>query len=197
MITFDNFYSFDSKTRKEYINDVDVLKNMVKQNVSEHRYNHSIGVADICKKLAIIHRVNPDKAYIAGLLHDCCKFPDSDSSGVLEEYLKYYEPEKLNGIYGAYHSWVAKYYLKEKLNFHDSDILNAIYNHTICQSRDKLSLILYIADKREPGRNINDNILEIAKKDLYKAYDLLISDVKKYLEGNNERFVGSSVQSNG
>lgn len=192
-ITFDNFYKLDSKTRKKYINDIEVLKSMIKKNVSDHRYLHSLSVADTCKSLAISNNVDPNKAYLAGLLHDCCKFPDSEQSGILEQYLKYYDPDKLNGIYGAYHSWVGKYYLKEKLNFHDKDILNAIYNHTICQSKDKLSVILYIADKREPLRQINDNILEIAHKDLMKAYDLLKWDVKKYLEENNERFIESDI----
>ena len=192
-ITFDNFYSFDSKTRKKYINDLDILKNMIKQNVSEHRYLHSLSVADTCKSLAIKHKVNPDKAYLAGLLHDCCKFPDSDKSGVLEEYLKYYDPNKLNGVYGAYHSWVGKYYLKEKLNFHDKEILNAIYNHTIIDSRDKLSLILYLADKREPSRMINDNILKIAETDLMGAYNQLVEDVEKYVKEHDGEFIRYSV----
>lgn len=196
-VTFDNFYSFDSKTRKKLVNDYEAIKKMVKANVSEHRYLHSLSVADTCRELALLHGVNPEKAYMAGLLHDCCKFPDSDSTGILEEYLKYYDPDKLEGkysqAYGVYHSWVAKYYLKEKLNFHDSDILNAIYNHTICESNDKLSIILYIADKREPLRNINDDILDIAKIDLKKAYNKLTWDVKRYIEENNERFIGNSV----
>ena len=192
MITFDNFYALDSKTRKAYVNDIEVLKQMVKQNVSEHRFEHSLSVADTCKSLALKHRVDPNKAYIAGLLHDCCKF-SNDKNFILEEYLKYYDPEKLNGAVGIYHSWVAKYYLKEKLNFHDSDILNAIYNHTICNSRDKLSLILFIADKREPLRNIDDNILDIAYDNLYMAYDLLLEDIKKYLKENNEQFITSGI----
>lgn len=192
-ITFDNFYSFDSKTRKKYINDIEVLKQMVKNNVNEHRYIHSLNVAEVCEDLARKHKVDPRKAYIAGLLHDCCKFPDSDTSGVLEEYLKYYDPEKLNGIYPAYHSWVAKYYLKEKLNFHDKEILNAIYNHTIIDSRDKLSLILYLADKREPSRMINDNILKIAETDLMGAYNQLVEDVEKYVKEHDGEFIRYSV----
>lgn len=192
-VTFDNFYSFDSKTRKKYVNDIEVLKQMIKVNVSEHRYLHSLSVADTCKSLALKNKVNPDKAYLAGLLHDCCKFKDEQGIKELEEYLKYYDPEKLNGVTGVYHSWVAKYYLKDKLNFHDKDILNAIYNHTICNSNDKLSIILYIADKREPLRNINDGILELAHADLMKAYRILKYDVKKYLEDNNEQFIESSL----
>lgn len=185
-ITFDNFYSLDSKTRRKYINDPEVLKLMVKVNVSEHRFNHSLSVAETCKALALKHNVDPNKAYIAGLLHDCCKF-SQDKYYILEEYLKYYDPDKLNSPIGIYHSWVAKYYLKEKLNFHDSDILNAIYNHTICNSNDKLSMILYIADKREPNRNINDEILDIAYYDLKKAKKLLEINVKEYIDGKNEQ----------
>ena len=192
-ITFDNFYSLDSKTRKEYINNPEVLKQLVKNNVSDHRYLHCLSVAEVCKKLAIKHSVNPNKAYVAGLLHDCCKFPDEETSNIQEEYLKYYDPEKLNGMKKIYHSWVAKYYLKEKLNFHDKDILNAIYNHTVCNSKDKLSIILYIADKREPLRNIDDNILDIAEKDLYRAYDLLKEDVKAYIEEHDGKFVETGL----
>ena len=191
-LTFDNFYSLDSKTRKAYINDPNVLKELVKQNVSEHRYLHSLSVADVCRSLAYHHNVDPDEAYMAGLLHDCCKFKP-EKEYILEEYLKYYDPEKLNGMTSIYHSWVAKYYLKEKLNFHNSRILNAIYNHTICNSRDKLSIILYIADKREPLRNIDDGILALAHKDLYGAYFKLKEDVKKYIEEHDERFVENSI----
>lgn len=192
-ITFDNFYSFDSKTRKKFINDPEILKLLIKNNISEHRYNHSLSVAEVCYKLALKHNVDPNKAYTAGILHDCCKFNSNDAIKIQESYLKYYDPSKLNGVTSIYHSWVAKYYLKEKLNFHDSDILNAIYNHTICNSRDKLSLILFIADKREPLRNIDDNILDIAYDDLYLAYDLLLEDIKRYLKENNEQFIASGV----
>ena len=192
-VTFDNFMDLDSKDRKRILNDPELLKQLVRKNVTPHRYEHSLSVAEVCKKLAEKHNVDVNKAYMAGLLHDVCKFPDSDSSGVLEEYLRFYDPDKLNGVYGVYHAWVAKYYLREKCNFHDSDILNAIYNHTICRSRDKLSLILYIADKREPLRKIDDDILKIAYVDLYKAFEKLESDVKKYIEGKNEKFVGNSL----
>ena len=61
-------------------------------------------------------------------------------------------------------------------------------------SHDKLSIILYIADKREPLRGIDDEIAEIAKKDLMKAYELLDHDVERYLkEVKNERFIKNSL----
>lgn len=191
MITFDNFMDLDSKTRKKMINDPEKLKEMIRQNLSVHRYEHSLSVADTAMMLAGYHHVDKYKAYIAGLLHDCTKNFDEEFH---DSYLRYYDPAKLNMPEGVKHSFSAKYYLKEKLNYHDRDILNAIYNHTVCESKDKLSLILYIADKREPSRNIEDEILDIAKKDLYEAYDRLRKDVERYIqEEKHERFIENSL----
>ncbi|MBR4421667.1 MAG: hypothetical protein IKS69_03945, partial [Erysipelotrichaceae bacterium] len=92
------------------------------------------------------------------------------------------------------HSLTARYYVREKLNYHDNDLLNAMYNHTLCSSRSKLALIIFIADKREPQRGIDDDILETARKDLYKAYDMLQEDIRRYIEKEkNERFVENSL----
>lgn len=193
-ITFDNFMKLDHKLRKKILNDPELLKPLIAKNMKSSRFKHSLSVASLCKKLAKLHKVDEKKAYMAGLLHDVCKFPDHSYDAVLEDYLRHYDPDKLNGSLGVYHSWVGKYYLKEKCNFHDKDILNAIYNHTICNSRDKLSLILYIADKREPLRKIDDGIVEIAEKDLYKAYEMLEKDVERYIkEVKNERFIENSI----
>ena len=192
-ITFDNYLDLDKKDQEEILNNPDLLKELVKKNISEHRYLHSLSVANLCKELASYHNVDENKAYLAGLLHDCCKFYGDDANKRLEEYLKKYEPEKLNGIVGAYHSWVAYYYLKEKMNFKDEEILNAIYNHTILNSNDDLILILYIADKREPLRGINDNVVDIAKKDLMKAYEILKKDVEDYIKSKNERFINNGL----
>lgn len=190
-IRFENFMSLDSKDRKLIINDFNLLKELVKKNLKESRYNHSLSVANLCVKLAKIHSVDTNKAYIAGLLHDCTK---SFAEEFHDNYLKYYDPDKLDMPSGIKHSYSAKYYLKEMLNYHDKDVLNAIYNHTICNSRDKLSIILYIADKREPLRNINDDILDIAYKDLYQAFTKLRWDVERYiLEEKNERFIENSL----
>ena len=64
-----------------------------------------------------------------------------------------------------------------------------LYPGTKLEVRSTLGSALYIADKREPLRNIDDGILELAYSDLMKAYRVLKWDVKKYLEENNERFV--------
>ncbi len=190
-VTFDSFMSLPHKARKKILNDPELLKALVKKNLKESRYLHSLSVASMARELARYHHVDERKAYIAGLLHDCTKYLSNEEH---DSYLIYYDPEKTAYPESAKHSYSAKFYLKEKLNFHDKDILNAIYNHTICRSRDRLSVILYIADKREPLRGIDDGIGELAKKDLFGAYAKLSWDVEKYLkEVKNERFIENSL----
>ena len=172
----DDFYKLTSKQRKYILNDFEVLEDLVKTNLSEYRYIHTLGVAKLARELATYHNVDPNKAYMAGLFHD-----------QQDEYLRYYDPDKLNYPEKVKHSFTCKYYLREKFHLHDGDVLNAIYNHTICNSNDKLSLILYVADKREENRHINDEVVEIAKYDLKKAIRTL---KEKWEEAKNNGIKG-------
>ena len=186
-LTFKDYKQL-SNTDKEYVmSNINCLKAMLKNNgLSNDRYLHSLSVAKVCKNLAKAHNYDENKAYLAGLLHDACKTKNIELSRSL---LIKYEPDKLNYSEKVYHSWACKYFLIEMLDFADFDVLNAIYNHTILTSKDTLSLILYIADKREPLRGIKDDILKVAKKDLNLAYETLETDVQKYLKSKNERFI--------
>ena len=53
---------------------VEEFKNILSLKLSKKRYTHSLNVADECRKLAEHYGYfDPDKAYLAGLLHDVCK----------------------------------------------------------------------------------------------------------------------------
>ena len=52
LVTFNNFMSLPSKTRKDIINNPELLKELVKSNINERRYKHSLSVADTCVLLA-------------------------------------------------------------------------------------------------------------------------------------------------
>ena len=51
----------------------DELMMWLKEHLSEKRYTHSIGTAECAQDLAKRFCLNPEKAYMAGLLHDCAK----------------------------------------------------------------------------------------------------------------------------
>ena len=49
------------------------IKTDLKNNLSEYSYEHCIMVANEAKKLAIHYNVDPEKAYLAVLVHDIAK----------------------------------------------------------------------------------------------------------------------------
>ena len=50
---------------------IDNYKNKLKSTLSEKRYKHSLGVCDEAVKLAEKYGADTEKAYTAGILHDC------------------------------------------------------------------------------------------------------------------------------
>ena len=54
------------------IND-DEIKKSLKENLNEERYLHSLGTAECAVELADKFGLDKEKAYTAGLLHDCAK----------------------------------------------------------------------------------------------------------------------------
>ena len=49
------------------------IKNWLKEHLNNERYIHSLGCADSAKKLAKMYNLDEEKAYLAGLVHDCAK----------------------------------------------------------------------------------------------------------------------------
>lgn len=74
------------------------LLEWLKKNLNEERYEHSLGTADCAKDLAQKYNLNSEKAYIAGLLHDCAKcFSTEKLLSIIEDYhLDVEDIEKMN-----------------------------------------------------------------------------------------------------
>ena len=143
----------------------------LKDNLTEYRYKHTLGVAETAKSLAENYGANPDKAYLAGLLHDCAKELS------LEQMLKLAEKHNveiddlaksstalLHGICGAY--------LARDLYNIDDEIFDAIRFHTTGKAdMSLLEKIIYIADYIEPNRNFDGvkEVRELAFSDIDEA----------------------------
>ena len=59
--------------------EISEAKKLVKEKLPEKRYNHSLRVAETAVKLAEIYDGDKDKAELAGVLHDYCKYDDLSS----------------------------------------------------------------------------------------------------------------------
>ena len=55
---------------------IENAKELVKEKLPEKRYKHSLRVAETAVKLAEIYDGDKDKAELAGVLHDYCKYDD-------------------------------------------------------------------------------------------------------------------------
>lgn len=172
----DNFYLFIDK--KTLLADRQIMEELVGKKLSPKRFRHSISVANLAQSLARQYHYPEAKAYLAGLLHDVVK---EENQAYLDDYLRYYDYSKLCEALPIKHSFCAKYYLKEHLNLYDDAILNAIYHHTDGKSNALLAKIIYIADKREPLRKIDDNILPMAYTNIHKAFRELKLRVSEYI----------------
>lgn len=123
----------------------------LKNNLNEKRYIHTLGTADCAKELAKQFKLNQDKAYLAGLLHDCAKcFPNEKLLDIIHKHLDVEECEMLN--YKTLHAPVSAYIAETEFKITDKEILSAIRWHTLGKlDMTNFEKIVFIADKIEPN----------------------------------------------
>ena len=130
----------------------DYIKKWLKKNLSEERYIHSLSVADTAKKLAQYYDLDADRAYLAGLVHDCAKNMDNNKLlDLIENEIKTgFHPCELKNP-KVYHSIAAPYVAKKEFEINDNEILNAIRRHTLgAIDMTLFDKIIFLADKIEP-----------------------------------------------
>ena len=115
------------------------------------RLNHILGVAKLAKELALKFNLDSEKAYIAGLLHEYCKY--ESISEMIEIINDDVITEKFKNAPQIYHAYASSVMAKEKFKINDEEILNAIKFHVY--GRVNMTLfekILVIADFAEDSR---------------------------------------------
>lgn len=146
---------------------IEYINNWLMKNLSPERYEHSLGTADCAKMLAKKFGQDEDKAYFAGLIHDCAKcLPKEEMSEILKT-IPLEDGELENPK--THHAPVGAYVAKKQFGVSDADVLSAIRWHTIGkQNMSLFEKIIFLADKietrtrpieyREPiTKALNDN----------------------------------------
>lgn len=121
----------------------------LKQNLSEERYLHTLGVAETAVELAKMFNLPEEKAYLAGLLHDCAKgFSNEKLLQIIKDNLTIDECEMINPK--TYHAPVGAYIAEKEFYVIDDEILSAIRWHTIGKIKmTDFEKVIFIADKIE------------------------------------------------
>ncbi len=166
---------------------LDIIKNDLKDILSEKRYIHSIGVMEMAGKLAEIYNVDIQTAKIAGLLHDIAKemSPEEMLKYVEDNNIEIDEIERINTP--ILHGKIGADISKKRYNVNEK-IQKAIeYHTTTSPDMDMLAKIIYVSDKIELNRRSENYDIEyerdLALKDLDETVIFIIeSNIKSLMK---------------
>ncbi len=149
------------------------IMDILSKTLKPERYLHTLGVAETAHRLAERFGVDPMRAELAGLLHDCAKYlpvdqmrqmilrcvPDVDEAELVEERV-------LHAPAGAVMA-------REVFGVRDDEILSAIRKHTLGgPGMTAMEALIYTADFIEPHRKEFPGLIQarkLAEEDIFQA----------------------------
>lgn len=156
----------------------------LRQNISNHRYNHTMGVIKSAVYLAKKYGENEKDAYLAALLHDYAKYFTREE---IYEYVRQKDiqiDDIMSNVYELLHGKIAAHIAQNQYGIKDQNILNAIEYHTTGRKNmSKLEKIIYLADFIEPGREYSGvvRLREVADENLDRAVLLALNNTIKFV----------------
>jgi len=167
----------------------------VKEQLTEQRYIHTVGVMETAVKLAERFGADLKKAEIAAIFHDYAKFRPKeemkqiilDGGGPLEV---------LNFQHELWHAPAGAALVKTEVGITDEDILSAIRFHT--SGRPNMTLlekVVYVADYIEPGRRFPgvEEVRTLAEEDLDSALIQALKNTITFLISKNQAVYPETV----
>ena len=154
--------------------------------VTPKRLSHSIQVARLAYEVAKVNKLeDPERYYIAAILHDVGKTSKCDAEDAVEFMKKNY-PEYVDLPKFAYHQFIGEYIAKKDFNIKDEEILEAIKFHCTGNSNmKKIGMVVYASDKIEPTREFDSTwLINSCLNDWYQGFIDTLVDNKKYLLGH-------------
>lgn len=158
---------------------------LAKKTLSARRYRHTQNVAAAARQLALRWGANPDKAELAGWLHDIVK----EKSGA--ELLQLMQQD---GIMAGstrsrpkpiWHGPCGAIYAKHRCGVRDEGILSAIACHTTGKpDMTLLDKVLFLADVVSEERDFEgvDEIRALSQKDIDAAVIAAMEENIRYLQ---------------
>ncbi len=175
---------------------IEYIESWLKANLSEERYEHSLGTAQCAKELAERFGVDAEKAYFTGLIHDCAKnLSQTETDNIIKTQLKLEEGELCSPK--THHAPVGAYIAKKEFGIEDEEILSAIRWHTIGKvNMTTFEKIIFLADKIETRTRpceICEPIREVLNESLDKALLLCYKNTIKSLVDRNLRICSVTI----
>ncbi len=136
---------------------IEKYKEIIKPLMSERRYIHSVNVSKEAVRLAKKYGADPDKAAIAGVLHDITKEFDEQNQLQLISRGDIILSDVEKTTNKLWHAITGAVYVKTVLNITDEDIINAIRYHTTARANmSTLEKVIFLADFTSAERDYPD-----------------------------------------
>lgn len=167
----------------------------VKEQVSEKRFKHILGVEQAALELARANDYELEKASVAALVHDYAKErSDSEFKALIVQ--TGLEQDLLNWNNFIWHGVVGAEIIKKELKITDEEILNAVRRHTVgAKEMTLLDQIVYVADYIEPGRDFPgvDQVRQLAAESLRAAVEFETKHTLLYLMNNDKTIYPAAI----
>jgi predicted HD superfamily hydrolase involved in NAD metabolism len=161
---------------------------LVKPQLTEHRYVHTLGVTDTAIELAKRYGADQHQAELAAIFHDYAKFRPKEemkqliiSQNMSKDLLDYNDE--------LWHAPVGAYLVEKEAGITDREVLDAIKYHTSGRvGMTLLDKIVYLADYIEPGRVFPgvEEVRETAKESLEFAVIQAVRNTISFLIKKNQ-----------
>ncbi len=160
---------------------------VVKKQLTEHRYQHTLGVMETAIELSERFNADVKKAETAAIFHDYAKFRPKDEMKqiIIDQHMP---SDLLIHNTELWHAPVGAYLVKTEVGIEDEEILDAIRFHTSGREEmTQLEKVIFVADYIEPGRHFPgvEEGRELAKQDLNDALIYALRNTIMFLAKKN------------
>jgi len=169
---------------------------IVKKQLTEHRYQHTLGVMETAIHLATVYSADVKKAELAAIFHDYAKFRPKDEMKqiILAEG---FPTDLLDYNSELWHAPVGAFLVEKEAGITDLEVLEAIRWHT--SGRPNMTLldkVIYVADYIEPGRHFPgvDEVRVLAENNLNHALIKAIQNTILFLMKKNQPIYPDTFQ---
>lgn len=169
---------------------------IVKEQLTEHRYLHTVGVMETAINLAAKYGSDTKKAELAAIFHDYAKFRPKEEmreiiikEGMPSELLEYNSE--------LWHAPVGAFLTEKEAGINDKEVLDAIRYHTSGRpGMVLLEKIIYLADYIEPGRHFPGvgEVRDLAETNLNKALIKAVQNTIMFLMKKGQPVFPASFQ---
>lgn len=166
----------------------------LKKELDAQRYTHTLGVEETARQMALLFGEDPQKAALAGLLHDCAKCM------TLTQMVKAAKGVPLDPVMkeskALMHAVAGMCVARNVYGVDDPEVLGAIRWHTTGHAgMTRLEKIVYLADMIEPNRTYPgvDAIREAAARDLDAGVLLALERTIAFLQEERAAVCETSI----